>query len=175
MTAATVSVGTPTLINGSTLSTRVVVGGKTLNSVATYNVVSTNGSATINDLSFTVSGSQSGTVESLTINGVTANVIGGVANFYGINLAVTSLIVNDSTVPDCDPDTVNERSLIVAEPFVETTLYVATEFSVLPPTTTLVDSVEPFISVGVPTDTVAAVIVGAVADTVFVTDEVFPL
>lgn len=90
MTAASVSVGTPTLVNGSTLSSRVVVGGKTLNSVATYNVVSTNGSATINDLSFTVSGSQSGTVESLSINGVTANVISGVANFYGINLPVTS-------------------------------------------------------------------------------------
>ncbi len=90
MTAASASVGTPTLVNGSTLSSRVVVGGKTLNGVATYNVVSTNGSATIRDLSFTVSGSQSGTAESLTINGVTANVIGTTANFYGINLAVAS-------------------------------------------------------------------------------------
>ncbi len=85
MTAASVSVATPTLVSASTLGARYMIGGATVNSVATYNVVSTNGSATINDLSFTVAGTG---VESLTINGVTANVIGGTANFYGINLAV---------------------------------------------------------------------------------------
>ncbi|MDQ1281785.1 MAG: hypothetical protein QG630_136 [Patescibacteria group bacterium] len=90
MTAASASVGTPTLVSGSTLSARVLVGGKSINSVATYNVVSTNGSATIKDLAFTVSGSQAGTVESLTIGNVTASVIGTTANFYGINLAVSS-------------------------------------------------------------------------------------
>jgi hypothetical protein len=85
MTAASVSVATPTLVSASTLGARYMIGGATVNSVATYNVVSTNGSATINDLSFTVAGTG---VESLTINGVTANVIGGTAYFDGINLAV---------------------------------------------------------------------------------------
>lgn len=85
MTAASVSVATPTLVSASTLGSRYMIGGSTVTSVATYNVVSTNGSATLNDLSFTVAGSG---VESLTINGVTANVIGGTANFYGINLNV---------------------------------------------------------------------------------------
>ncbi len=56
MTAATVSVGTPTLVTASTLGARYMIGGSTVNSVATYNVASTNGSATLNDLSFTVAG-----------------------------------------------------------------------------------------------------------------------
>ncbi|MEN9389866.1 MAG: trimeric autotransporter adhesin [Candidatus Parcubacteria bacterium] len=87
MTAASVSVATPTLVTASTLGARYMIGGSTVNSVATYNVVSTNGSATINDLSFTVAGTG---VESLTIGSTVANVIGGVANFYGINLSVPS-------------------------------------------------------------------------------------
>lgn len=85
MTAASISVATPTLVTASTLGARYMIGGNTVNSVATYNVVSTNGAATLNDLSFTVAGSG---VESLTIGGVTAPSVGGAVNFYGINLAV---------------------------------------------------------------------------------------
>ena len=85
MTAASVSVATPTLVSASTLGARYVIGGNTFNSVATYNVVSTNGSATLNDVSFTVTGTG---IESLTIGNVTAPVVGSTANFYGINLAV---------------------------------------------------------------------------------------
>lgn len=85
MTAASVSVATPTLVTASTLGSRYIIGGNTLNNVATYNVVSTNGVATLNDLSFNVTGSG---IQSLTIGSVTAPVVGGVANFYGINLSV---------------------------------------------------------------------------------------
>ncbi|MBP9766113.1 MAG: hypothetical protein KBD12_02740, partial [Candidatus Pacebacteria bacterium] len=87
MTAATVSVNAPTLVSASTLGARYVIGGNTVNSVATYNVTSTNGNATLNDLSFTVAGSG---VESLTIDSVTAPVVGTAVNFYGINLSVPS-------------------------------------------------------------------------------------
>lgn len=85
MTAASVTVSNPTLVSGSTLGSRYVIGGNTINSVVTYKVASTNGSATVKDLSFTVTGSG---VESLSIGTTTAPVVGGVANFYGINLAV---------------------------------------------------------------------------------------
>lgn len=87
MTAATVSVNAPTLVSASTLGARYVIGGNTVNSVATYNVTSTNGNAKLNDLSFTVAGSG---VESLTIDSVTAPVVGTAVNFYGINLSVPS-------------------------------------------------------------------------------------
>ena len=85
MTAASISVATPTLVTASTLGARYMIGGNTVNSVATYNVVSTNGAATLNDLTFTVAGSG---VESLTIGSVTAPSVGGTVNFYGINLSV---------------------------------------------------------------------------------------
>ena len=85
MTAASISVATPTLVTASTLGARYMIGGTTVNSVATYNVVSTNGAATLNDLSFTVAGDG---VESLTINGITAPAVGTAVNFYGINLSV---------------------------------------------------------------------------------------
>lgn len=91
MTAASVSVGTPTLVSASTLGARYVIGGNTVNSVATYNVTSTNGSSVLNDLTFTIAGSVAGPgVESLTIGSVTAPVVGSTANFYGINLSVPS-------------------------------------------------------------------------------------
>lgn len=85
MKQASVTVATPTLVAASSLGSRYVVGGSTISSVGTYNITSTNGQATINDLAFTVAGTG---VQSLTINNVTSSVIGGVANFYGINLAV---------------------------------------------------------------------------------------
>ena len=51
MTAATVVVSSPTIVGASTLGSRYIIGGST-NAIATYNVVSTNGTAKINDLSF---------------------------------------------------------------------------------------------------------------------------
>lgn len=82
LTAQTVTVNTPTATTRA--SSQYVLGGKT-QQVATFNVTATNGAATVNDLTFSVT---NGAVQSLSINGVTANVVGSTATFYGINLAV---------------------------------------------------------------------------------------
>lgn len=87
MTFASVSVGTPTIVGASSLGSRYIIGGTTVNAVSTYNFVSTNGAATINDLYFS---GVSSSVQSLTIGSVTASNVGGYVNFYGINLSVAA-------------------------------------------------------------------------------------
>jgi hypothetical protein len=82
LTAAVVTVNTPSATTKA--SSQYVLGGKT-QQVATFNVTATNGAATVNDLTFSVT---NGAVQSLSINGVTANVVGSTATFYGINLAI---------------------------------------------------------------------------------------
>jgi len=82
LTAATVTVNAPTATTRA--SSQYVLGGKP-QQVATFNVTATNGAATVNDLTFTVTG---GAVQSLSINGVNASVIGSTATFQDINLAV---------------------------------------------------------------------------------------
>ena len=82
LTAAVVTVNTPTATTRA--SSQYVLGGKT-QQVATFNVTATNGAATVNDLTFSVT---NGAVQSLSINGVTANVVGSTATFFGINLAI---------------------------------------------------------------------------------------
>lgn len=84
MTFTTVTVGTPTIVGASSLGSRYVMGGSTVNSVVSYNVQSPNGNAMINDLYFTASSS----IQSLTIGNTTATNVGGNINFYGINLSV---------------------------------------------------------------------------------------
>lgn len=82
LTIASIVVGTPTV--SSKIAAQYVL-GNTGKQVIVYNATSSNGTATINDLTFTVTGSG---VQSLTINGSTAQVIGTTATFTGINLAV---------------------------------------------------------------------------------------
>jgi Putative peptidoglycan binding domain len=77
-----ISVGAPTI--SSKLSSQYVLGG-TNQTVGTYNVTSTNGKSTINDLTFSVTGAG---VESVNVNGVTASPIGGTVLFSALNLAV---------------------------------------------------------------------------------------
>lgn len=85
MTFQSVSVAAPTIVGASTLGNRYVLGGTTVNSVATYNFVSTNGNAIVNDITFT---SVSTAIQSLTIGNMTASNVAGTVNFYGVNVAV---------------------------------------------------------------------------------------
>ncbi len=82
VTVKQIVVGTPTI--SSKVAARYVLGGSN-QQVVVYNATSSNGTATINDMTFTVSGSG---VQSLTINGSTANVIGSSAKFTGLNINV---------------------------------------------------------------------------------------
>lgn len=75
-------VGTPTI--SSKVASRYVLGSSSQQAVV-YNATSQYGSATINDMTFSVTGSG---VQSVTVNGVTANVIGSTAIAYGVNLNV---------------------------------------------------------------------------------------
>ena len=82
VTIATIVVGTPTI--SSKIAQQYVLGGTSKQTVI-FNATSSNGVATLNDASFTITGSG---VQSLTVNGNTANVIGSTATFTGLNLAI---------------------------------------------------------------------------------------
>ncbi len=84
VTISVITVGVPTV--SSKLSSQYVLGG-TNAVVGTYNVTSTNGKSTINDLTFTVAGATNN-VQSITVGGQTASPIGTTVTFTGLNLAV---------------------------------------------------------------------------------------
>lgn len=81
-TVASILVGNPTV--SSKVAAKYVLGG-TSQQVVVFNVTSQNGASTVNDLTFTVTGSG---VQSLTIGNSSASVIGSTATFTGINMAV---------------------------------------------------------------------------------------
>ena len=89
-TIAVVTVATPTVVGASTLGSRYVIGGNTLSGVVTYNVTATNGSAVINDLTFTATTTGPAAIESLTIGNSTAPNASGMIMFTGLNLSVPS-------------------------------------------------------------------------------------
>ena len=84
ITIGNIAVNTPTV--SSKVAANYVLGGLS-KQVIVYNYTSTNGSATLNDATFTVTGNG---VQSLTINGKTANVVGTTAIFYGLDLPIPS-------------------------------------------------------------------------------------
>ncbi len=90
---STGQLSTPTIVTSNTAVSQYVVGG-TSPQIAEYNLVSTSSPATVQELQFTVSGSQSGTVSAVTlkVNGTTVGgpitVNNGVADLSGLNIAV---------------------------------------------------------------------------------------
>jgi hypothetical protein len=70
---------------------QLVVGGSTNQAIVTYNVKATNGSATIQELTFDVNAASTATdrITSITVGGVTKNVTAAAANVVtGLNIAV---------------------------------------------------------------------------------------
>lgn len=82
ITIQSIAVGTPTI--SSKIASKYVLGSSN-QQVVVYNATSQYGSATINDMTFTVTGSG---VQSIVVNGITANVIGSTAIAYGLNINV---------------------------------------------------------------------------------------
>jgi len=93
MVLGTGTVGTPSLIVGSTTQTQFIAaaGGATNASQATYNFVSSNGAATVTELKFNVTGSDATPSQSVTnicIGSVCASPVAGVADLTNLSIAV---------------------------------------------------------------------------------------
>lgn len=89
ITLATGTVATPTLLTASATVSQYVAaanGGLADGTKATYNFASTGGAATISELKFTVTGTN--TVTSVKVGSVSAPVVAGIAYLTGLNLAV---------------------------------------------------------------------------------------
>jgi hypothetical protein len=80
----------PTLINSSASVAQYVAaaGGATDATKATFNLTSTSGSATVNELKFVVGGTAASPASSIRVGTVSAPVVSGVAYLTGLNLAV---------------------------------------------------------------------------------------
>lgn len=89
ITLASGTVANPTLVTASATQAQYIaagMGGAADGTKATFNFVSTGGSATISELKFTVTGTD--TVTSVKVGSSTANVVGTVAYLTGLNLVV---------------------------------------------------------------------------------------
>lgn len=83
------TLATPSLLTVTSTAAQYVPagnGGASNSTQATYNFVSSNGASTITELKFIVTGPTTGA--SVSVNGVTAPFVGGVAYLTGLNLAV---------------------------------------------------------------------------------------
>ncbi len=83
------SASSPSLVTSSSTAAQLVPaasGGATGATKATFNFASTGGASTINELKFTVSGATTGT--SVTVNGINAPFVSGVAYLTGLSLVV---------------------------------------------------------------------------------------
>lgn len=84
------TVGTPTILTASSTAAQYIAAGGSAGATdatkASFNFVSTGGSATISELKFTITGTD--TVGSVKVGSVSAPVVSGVAWLQGLNLAV---------------------------------------------------------------------------------------
>jgi hypothetical protein len=93
ITLGTSTLGTPTVVTSNTTTTEFIAAGSTTGvsqaAKVDFNVVASNGSATISELKFKNT-SVNGAVTSVTVNGVTAPTVGDIAYLTGLNIPVTN-------------------------------------------------------------------------------------
>lgn len=86
------TVGTPAILTASSTSAQYIAAGSgtatAAQTQASYTLTSTGGASTISEIKFTITGTATDPVSSVTIGNVTAPVVGGVAWLQGLNLQV---------------------------------------------------------------------------------------
>jgi hypothetical protein len=86
------TVGTPAILTASSTSAQYIAAGSgtatAAQTQASYTLTSTGGSSTVSKIKFTITGTATNPVTSITIGNVTAPVVGGVAWLQGLNLMV---------------------------------------------------------------------------------------
>lgn len=84
---ATIGTGDVTLVSGSSAVGQFIIGGQSAFAIGTFNFKATGGNALVKDITVTV---PANTINSVTINGVSAPVIGSTASLSNVGLNVPS-------------------------------------------------------------------------------------